>query len=493
MRAGNDLQMPPTRLESVRPSVAGLPAPPAELLGPYLVTDMHGRVLHTNAAAGTLLGRTRADAGGTELAELVSPADRPALERALRSLGREPGRRELAVHIVSPGGAPRGALLVGAPLLPPEDGIAWLVYATGGAPSGPEPGESAVDRAQLETIVEWIPAGIILIEVPGGKVGIVNQQARAILGFDRPNDRLGAGGEPYAMYDVEGRRLERQELPVERAARGETVSGERVWIMGAGGARVALDMHAAPVRAPDGRITAAVTVFQDVTEQEERRRAASDFITNAAHELRTPIAAIASAVEVLESGAKFRASDRDHFLGHIGRETARLVRLTHALLVLARAQSGVEAARLEIVEVEPVLREVASGLRPAAGVRLLVRVAPGVAVLANRGLLEQALSALASNASRYTTNGRISLTTSKRGGRLLVNVRDTGPGMTDEQLAVAGRRFAQGGGPDAGFGLGLSIARQAVEAMGGVLTLESEPGVGTTGTIALPAARLVMP
>ena len=145
-----------------------------------------------------------------------------------------------------------------------------------------------------------------------------------------------------------------------------------------------------------------------------------------------------------------------------------------------------------MLELAPLLTSVADGLRPAAGVKVLVRCRPNAAAIANRGLLEQALTSVATNAARYTESGRIALSVAQRNEHVRIRVRDTGSGMAPEQLARASERFFRGdpAGPG-GFGLGLAIAHEAVHAMGGTLSLSSELGNGTTVDIELPAARLV--
>ncbi|MBD0349078.1 MAG: ATP-binding protein, partial [Thermoleophilia bacterium] len=163
-------------------------------------------------------------------------------------------------------------------------------------------------------------------------------------------------------------------------------------------------------------------------------------------------------------------------------------------LVLARAQRRTEAARLEVVELCSLLGDVVAELRTAPGVDVQLRCEPHVAALANRDLTEQAVANLVANAARYTARGRIDVIADRLGDDVVISIADTGRGMTSEELARASERFYQGDERDAeGFGLGLSIARQAIEAMGGRLALESRRGGGTTATVRLAGATLVEP
>ena len=235
----------------------------------------------------------------------------------------------------------------------------------------------------------------------------------------------------------------------------------------------------------------AVLVLTDVSERERRERAEREFVTNAAHELRTPLAAITGAVDVLQAGAKEVPEDRDRFLAHIERESARLGRLTQALLTLARSQTRETPPRLVAVELEPLLAEVAAGVSPPPGVEVLVRCPPGLAALADRDLAEQALVNLAANAAKNTERGSITLQARPLGNRsVAIEVIDTGPGISVAEQERIFDRFYRGSARTAdGFGLGLAIVQQAVRALGGRVDVDSAPGRGTTIRIILPAAR----
>jgi signal transduction histidine kinase/HAMP domain-containing protein len=234
----------------------------------------------------------------------------------------------------------------------------------------------------------------------------------------------------------------------------------------------------------------ALLVVDDLTEQERRELAEREFVANAAHELRTPLTTIIGAIEVLQAGAKEDPAERDRFLAHIERESGRLARLARAMLTLARAHSGQEVPRVEAVELAPLLREVAAGLHPHAGVSIDVEVADGLAVEANRDLLEQALRNLGENAAKHTAHGSVALRAHGDGSTVTVEVEDSGPGIQPEVQRHVYDRFYRGERDPHGFGLGLAIVRESVRTLGGRIELDSSPGQGTVFRILLEPARV---
>jgi signal transduction histidine kinase len=236
----------------------------------------------------------------------------------------------------------------------------------------------------------------------------------------------------------------------------------------------------------------AVLLIADVTERERHDRAEREFVSNAAHELRTPIAAIASAVEVLQGGAIDEPSERDLFVGHIARHSERLGKLSAALLLLARIQTGDGITTVRLVDVEPLLEEIGGELDLGEGVALQISCDKGLSVFADRDLLRQAILNIALNARRHTTAGEIALTARDLGRLCEIEVRDTGPGISGvDQKRVFDRFFRVDGSEPGGFGLGLPIAREIVRAFGGTVELNSIPGDGTRVQLRLPVSRIV--
>jgi signal transduction histidine kinase len=233
----------------------------------------------------------------------------------------------------------------------------------------------------------------------------------------------------------------------------------------------------------------AVLVVADISERERRERAEREFVANAAHELRTPIAVIASAIDVLEDGAKTVPEDRDRFLQAIRRQNARLGRLVRVLLVLARAQTRQQALRLEAVELRPLLAEVAAELEPGQGVSVDVACPAGLSVLAEADLIAQVLANLARNAVKHTERGAIVLAARPAAhGSVVIEVTDTGSGIRAADQERVFDRFYTGDPDRRGLGLGLAIVREAVRALGGVIEIDSEPGRGTTARVTLAVA-----
>ena len=242
------------------------------------------------------------------------------------------------------------------------------------------------------------------------------------------------------------------------------------------------DQRTEPAATAHGLVAAQVPL--DVWQTPER-----EFITNAAHELQSPLAAILSAVEVLQAGAKDKP-ERDRFIEHIERETRRLDRITKALLTLARAQTGAEAPRSELIDLKPMLEAIVERCEPLPGVEIAVECASDLALVSNPELLEQAITNVARNSVKYTEQGTIKLVAEPLDGRVLIAVVDTGVGIPDDALPRVAERFYRAEASGHGFGLGLAIVQAAIEVLDGELDIVSRVGQGTTVTMSLPTRAL---
>jgi two-component system phosphate regulon sensor histidine kinase PhoR len=244
----------------------------------------------------------------------------------------------------------------------------------------------------------------------------------------------------------------------------------------------------------------AVIVLNDVTEMKRLEHVRRDFVANVSHELKTPIASIKGFVETLLDGAMDDPADTSRFLGIVARQADRLAAIVDDLLALSRIEQSEGAGNLpvETVPVASILTAVTLDCGPRAAdrsIRLEVDCPANLAATLNAALVEQAVINLVDNALKYSESGKtvwLSAAASEPPGprELVLCVRDEGCGIEPIHLPRLFERFYRVDKARSrnlgGTGLGLSIVKHIVQAHTGAVSVDSEPGVGTTFTIRLP-------
>ena len=233
---------------------------------------------------------------------------------------------------------------------------------------------------------------------------------------------------------------------------------------------------------------------RDITRESEIDRMKSEFLSTAAHELRTPMTGIHACVELMLS-RELPPPRQQHLLGIVNRQSRAMMAIVDELLDLARIESGHGAdfnydnAELGALVARAVDDFVAPADRSAPELR--ASNAPGV-VRVDAGKFAQVVRNLLSNAYKYSNGGAVEVRLlAPRDGKVGLQVEDHGIGMTPEQLARVTERFyrADASGHVLGTGLGMSIVDDIVRIMGGTLELASQIGQGTTVTVWLPLAE----
>lgn len=224
----------------------------------------------------------------------------------------------------------------------------------------------------------------------------------------------------------------------------------------------------------------------------------NEFLANVTHELLTPMNGIIGMLGLLQDGSL--SGDQASCLQDASVCAERLNQLLTQIIAFNQAEAGTLA--LDPVPFQPavLLEEVAEVYRARAahkGVAVRIEVADGVParVAAPVAVMREILLALVDNAVKFTSQGAVTLGVGGDATRLLFSVRDTGPGLTGEHLRWIELPFAQVDGGlnrrHSGIGLGLPMAKRLAGSLGGALSLQSEPGVGTTVTFSalIPAQR----
>ena len=324
-------------------------------------------------------------------------------------------------------------------------------------------GVLTADRNKLEAIFDGLTDAVMVVD-DEGPVRFSNSAAAELLEGGRP---------PEAMLPQLRRAAE-----VGFTAHPALRIGDRAYAMQA--------------RAlPDER--AVLAVVRDRTDEMRREFAEADFVSNAAHELRNPLAGISGAIEVLQSGAKDDPKARDHFLNRLAEDAERMSRLTQSLLTLARVES-LGAGETEVVDVPIAIRDVVAAVEPPQTRRSRTsRSSPISPPRADPTLLRQVMIGLLTNAFKNTPPPGAVTVRGRRDGEtdVILEVIDTGTGIPAAEIERVFERFYRRSETrkQEGFGLGLAIARRMVDVMGGEIGATSVEGKGSTFWVRLPVAQ----
>jgi signal transduction histidine kinase len=219
------------------------------------------------------------------------------------------------------------------------------------------------------------------------------------------------------------------------------------------------------------------------------------FISDASHELKTPLTVINANAQMLERWADRDPQIRAESLSAIRQESASLADMVNGMLLLAKAESGDDIPR-EPIELENVISEAVRSTQARAdekGLALRFAATADVArttVLGNANLLRQLFTNLIDNAIKFTERGSIDVTLARNGASVVVSVADTGPGIDDEALERIFDRFFRAdvsrNRAVPGTGLGLAIVRSIARIHGGSVVAARRSGGGTVFNVALP-------
>ncbi len=326
-------------------------------------------------------------------------------------------------------------------------------------------GALSSERDRLSAIFDALDDAVIVVG-PEGEARFANAAAEAMIGSDRS---VVTGLLPWLRRADARGAVEHDSLRI----------GDRVY---------ALRARKLPTEG------AVLAVVRDRTEELRREIAEREFVSNAAHELRNPIAGISGAIEVLRGGAKDDPEAREHFLERLFFDTERVTRLTESLLTLARMEAVSEGGS-GVLDIAIAIKEAAAAVEWPAGLKVGVETEPGLIAVGDSILLRQVLIGLLTNAFKNTPPpGAVTLRArhaDESDEQILIELEDTGTGIESEEIDRIFERFYRGSGSleQEGFGLGLSIAKRMVDVMGGEMGVRSEVGVGSTFWILLETAK----
>jgi two-component system phosphate regulon sensor histidine kinase PhoR len=342
--------------------------------------------------------------------------------------------------------------------------------------------EATGEKEQLQAVLDGMVEGVLVVDA-AGKIALAN---------DRLREFYDVWTEVRGRTPLEAiRDQELDEIIAEAAASEEAVFRE---VSVERRASRILRVQAVRFPSPGRPRMGTVAVFHDVTELARLEQVRQDFVVNASHELRTPLAAIRGFAETLLHGGEVSEPERRSQLEIIDRHARRLTNLVGDLLELSRLERREATFDLGRVDVAGLAEVLIRDSRPRFEEKRLTvtqRVSGSPVAWADAQAVEQILTNLLDNAAKYTpAGGRIELAVEGEAGCVRVRVADTGIGIPRADLGRIFERFYRVDKARSralgGTGLGLSIVKHLVQRLGGEISVESEPGQGSTFSFTLP-------
>ena len=337
-------------------------------------------------------------------------------------------------------------------------------------------------KKRLFAILESMTEGVMVVNTDH-KVLLINSALEKHFGFQKSSAEGRYFWETFRDADI-NQMIERslQDRVVKKKEHAAPLS------------RSVFEIQISPVFSA-GEFVGVVSVFRDITLLKEFERLRSEFVANVSHELKTPLTSILGFVETLKEGGMSDPENRMKFLQIIETQSKKLHTLIEDLLLLSKIESSKEALHLEEINVEHLfekMRDIFSPMLKEKNIQLqIMPQAKTLKIHAEAGSLERALSNLVDNALKYNQpNGRVTLQASSHEGNVVLEVRDTGSGISEQDLTRIFERFYRAdksrSRESGGTGLGLSIAKHIVERHGGKIQVQSTLGKGSTFMIVLP-------
>ncbi len=358
--------------------------------------------------------------------------------------------------------------------------------------------EAAEDAAfdverKAQALFESVSVGLLLVDADGS-YSAYNRRQRELLDIAFPDGHLGQSGQDGFVYDAEqSRTLTADEIPCARATAGEEFDDLLIWIGEEPADRRALSVSARTVHDRTGALTGAVLAYNDVTQLIRAVNVKDEFVATVSHELRTPLTAALAYLELLDESVESVPGARQQVTA-ARRNMLRLSHLVADLIFSTQASAGSPVVDPYLVDLVTVLREAVEAAAvdaAGAGVELASDHPSSLEAVADGIRLRQVLDNLIANAILYSRpGGHVEVVLAEGDAGVVLTVRDDGEGIDAKDVHEVFGRFFRGQNAlrrqIGGTGLGLSIVRTIVEAHGGVVSVESVAGEGTSVRVELP-------
>ncbi len=350
------------------------------------------------------------------------------------------------------------------------------------------------EASKMKSLLESLNEGVTVID-NSGQIILRNQKARDILDMSDEEVAVAIATGMAIMLRPDGTPLPFEEWPARRALRGQHLRDSELIHVRLDGARRNLLFSTGGVLDETGEVAVAVLVMRDVTEVRELERMKEEYVSIISHDLRNPLTVIQGQASILQkswdtdNAKRYGRKSLEFILGSVQRINA----MVDDLIDSSRLEAGQLELERQPVELSTALKGLLECQLAVPGwKRVRLKISPDLLpVYADPARLERIVINLIGNAIKYSAPAtRVLVRADRRDAETIISVSDHGMGIDPADLPNVFERFyrGKGGRKPSGVGLGLYITRMLVEAHGGHIWAESEPGKGSTFYFTLPLA-----
>ena len=444
-----------------------------------------GMILYANRRFAEMVKKDLQDVIGASMPQFIAPASIDAFEALLREAGSSAGSCKGTIELLQSDGKKLAANIT--------------LHGLGSEASGnmvavvtdlSEVKRATAARDQLAHIVDSAMDAIIGEDLDG-IVTSWNKGAEILYGYTAAE----IIGKNIVVLLPPERKQEDKALVAKIVSGGAVERYETVRITKSG-KTIDVLVSLSPIADESGAISGVSKIVHDISERKRLERTQDNFVSTVSHELRTPLTSISASMALLTGGAVGQINGRAQgFIDIAYRNAERLGRLVNDILDAEKLQSGKVEFHLEVIKLEDHVGNAVDAIRPLANEKGIALVADFGAqphqVAADPDRLSQAVTNILSNAIKFSPAGaEVVVRIDENDDSVRISVIDHGPGIPEEFRKRLFERFAQADDSSTrsqtGTGLGLNIAREIIERLGGHISFESVVGSGTTFHIDLP-------
>ena len=454
------------------------------------VTDLKGRIIEENDAGLRMGGYTKEDLIDKDGFLFIAERDRDRARREMRQTFRQGRSAMLDVLFLTKDGREYDAEVT---LSLMKDRFGKPVGMVGIAKdiSQRKRIEEALrdSEEKLRFMFESMGDGVVVTDLEG-RIIEANRAVLAMAGYSRREDIIGKSGFDFIAPTELARAIEENESNI-KAGRGSTAEYTAVH---KDGKEFKVEVIAAMLRDSSGRPQGFIVAVRDITERKRMEQMKTDFVSLVSHQLKTPVAGVKAYIENMLGGLTGDLSDKQRqYLLEMRILCVRNYRLISDLLSMSMIERGILSVNTQPITLKEVvdlaIEDYVKSIEEKGLALKIEEADSGVIVLADKDKLSEALRNVIDNALKFTDSGSITIKTGGKGGYGIIEVTDTGTGMSDNVLqTLFGKEKVLSGGPKAGAGakLGLYIAKSFMKLQRGDITATSAVGKGSTFVLKVP-------